>query len=52
MFCPICLKPDLLTTSPNPCSSWHWVELRDDLSASLLQARLIELRQPIRLKIA
>ena len=38
--------------SPNPCSSWHWVELRDDLSASLLQARLVELGQPIRLEIA
>jgi hypothetical protein len=38
--------------SPNPCSSWPWVELRDDLSASLLQARLVELGQPIRLQIA
>ena len=28
--------------SPNPMSLWRWVELRDDLSVSLLQARLIE----------
>jgi hypothetical protein len=33
---------------PNPMSSWHWVELRDDLSISLLQARLVEAGHPIR----
>jgi hypothetical protein len=33
----------------HPGSSDMWVEARDDLSVSLLQARLIELRQPIRL---
>jgi hypothetical protein len=30
-----------------PGNSYTWVELRDDLTASLLQARLIELRLPI-----
>jgi hypothetical protein len=38
--------------SPNPCSSWHWVELQNDLSASLLQARLIELGHPLRLVVS
>lgn len=33
---------------PNPMSSWHWVELRDDVSISLLQARLVEAGHPIR----
>ena len=38
--------------SPNPVSAWHWVELRDDLSVSLLQARLIEAGHPIKLMLA
>lgn len=33
----------------HPGSSDMWAEVRDDLSVSLLQARLIELQQPIRL---
>jgi len=33
----------------HPGSSDVWVEARDDLSVSLLQARLIELQKPIRL---
>jgi hypothetical protein len=35
----------------HPGSSEHFVELRDDLSVSLLQARLIEGKLPIRLVI-
>ena len=31
---------------------WTWVELKDDLTASLLQARLIELGLPISVKVA
>jgi hypothetical protein len=31
---------------------YHWVELKDDLTVSLLQARLIELNLPINVKIA
>ena len=38
--------------SPNPMSAWHWVELRDDLSVSLLQARLIETGHRIRVAVA
>jgi hypothetical protein len=30
-----------------PGFSYHWVELKDDLTVSLLQARLIELNMPI-----
>jgi hypothetical protein len=35
----------------NPCSSANWVELRDDLTVSLLQARLIELNLPIKIVV-
>ena len=35
-----------------PGNTYIWVELRDDLTVSLLQARLIELNLPINLKIA
>jgi hypothetical protein len=31
---------------------YHWAELKDDLTVSLLQARLIELNLPINVKIA
>ena len=31
----------------SPANSFTWVELRDDLTVSLLQARLIELNLPI-----
>jgi hypothetical protein len=34
-----------------PGTGYTWVELKDDLTASLLQARLIELRLPIDLEI-
>jgi hypothetical protein len=30
-----------------PGNSYHWLELKDDLTASLLQARLVELNLPI-----
>jgi hypothetical protein len=30
-----------------PCFDYHWVELKDDLTVSLLQGRLIELGLPI-----
>ena len=35
----------------HPGSSERWVDLRDDLTASLLQARIIERELPIRLRI-
>lgn len=35
----------------HPGSSAHWVELKDDLTVSLLQARLIDLDLPIRIII-
>jgi hypothetical protein len=35
----------------HPGSNERWAELRDDLTVSLLQARLIELGQPIRIVI-
>jgi hypothetical protein len=35
----------------HPGSSERWVDLRDDLTVSLLQARLVEERLPIRLQI-
>ena len=35
-----------------PGNTYIWVELRDDLTVSLLQARLIELNLPINVKIA
>ena len=34
-----------------PGNSYTWVELRDDLTVSLLQARLIELNLPINVKV-
>jgi hypothetical protein len=34
-----------------PGNSYHWVDLKDDLSVSLLQARLIELNLPINVKV-
>jgi hypothetical protein len=34
-----------------PGNSYHWVELKDDLTASLLQARLVELNLPIDVKV-
>jgi hypothetical protein len=34
-----------------PGNSYHWVDLKDDLTVSLLQARLIELNLPIRIVI-
>jgi hypothetical protein len=34
-----------------PSFSYHWVDPRDDLTASLLQARLIELKLPINLTV-
>jgi hypothetical protein len=34
-----------------PGNSYHWVDLKDDLTVSLLQARLIELELPIRIEI-
>jgi hypothetical protein len=34
-----------------PGNGYTWVELRDDLTASLLQARLIELHLPINVEI-
>jgi hypothetical protein len=37
---------------PNPMSSWHWVELRDSLSISLLQAHLVDAGHPIRVAMA
>jgi hypothetical protein len=36
----------------NMAGRWTWVELKDDLTASLLQARLIELGLPISVKVA
>jgi hypothetical protein len=35
-----------------PGNTYTWVELKDDLTVSLLQARLIELNLPINVKIA
>ena len=35
-----------------PGNDYTWVELKDDLTASLLQARLIELHLPINVEIA
>jgi hypothetical protein len=35
-----------------PGNCYTWVELKDDLTVSLLQARLIELNLPINVKIA
>jgi hypothetical protein len=35
----------------SPGNSYTWVELKDDLSVSLLQARLIELNLPINVKV-
>ena len=35
----------------SPCNSYTWVELHDDLTVSLLQARLIELNLPISVEI-
>jgi hypothetical protein len=35
-----------------PGNTYTWVELKDDLTASLLQARLIELGLPINVKVA
>jgi len=40
------------TTGGNPSDNSRWVDLRDDLSASLLQAWLLENGHPIELKIA
>ena len=34
-----------------PGNTYTWVELKDDLTASLLQARLIELGLPINVKV-
>ena len=34
-----------------PATSYTWVELKDDLTVSLLQARLIELNLPINVKL-
>jgi hypothetical protein len=34
-----------------PGFDYHWVELKDDLTVSLLQARLIELRLPINVEV-
>ena len=34
-----------------PGNSYHWVDLKDDLTVSLLQARLIELHLPIRVAV-
>ena len=36
----------------SPGNSYTWVELKDDLTVSLLQARLVELNLPINVKIA
>jgi hypothetical protein len=36
----------------SPANSFTWVELRDDLTVSLLQARLIELNLPINVAVA
>jgi hypothetical protein len=35
-----------------PVNSYTWVELKDDLTVSLLQARIVELNLPINVKIA
>ena len=35
----------------SPGNSYTWVELRDDLTVSLLQARLIELNLPINVAV-
>jgi hypothetical protein len=35
-----------------PGNSYHWVDLKDDLTVSLLQARLIDLDLPINLVVA
>ena len=35
----------------SPANSFTWVELRDDLTVSLLQARLIELNLPINVAV-
>jgi hypothetical protein len=35
----------------SPANSYTWVELRDDLTVSLLQARLIELNLPINVAV-
>ena len=34
-----------------PGNSYTWVDLKDDLTVSLLQARLIELNLPIDVKV-
>ena len=34
-----------------PATSYTWVELKDDLTVSLLQARLVELTLPIDVEI-
>ena len=35
----------------SPGNSYTWVELKDDLTVSLLQARLIELKLPIDVEV-
>ena len=35
----------------SPGNTYHWVDLKDDLTASLLQARLIELNLPIKVEV-
>ena len=45
-------RPDHLRgVRGSPGNSYTWVELRDDLTVSLLQARLIELNLPISVEI-
>jgi hypothetical protein len=38
-------------SSPNPMSDARWVELRDEMSVSLLQARLVECGHPIKIVV-
>ena len=43
---------DFVEHGGHPGSSAHWVDLQDDLTVSLLQARLIELNLPIKIVVA
>src|SRR5829696_2881450 len=42
-------RMDFVDWGGHPGSCERWVDLRDDLTASLLQARLVELEHPIRI---
>jgi hypothetical protein len=46
-----CLDGRRTALGSNSGNCYHWVDLKDDLTVSLLQARLIELNLPINVRI-